>query len=132
MRRGTSSLNSGDAMRIYRVENDEHLGPYIVTSFIRAWASSLHNDSKHPPPWEDFGGSAFETDWKVGMKDARFGFATLGQFKCWFTVIERRKLRKLGFKLAIYEVEKSFAKRSACQALFDITKARLMSKRALR
>ena len=84
-------------MIIYRVENDEHQGPY--TAQVLPEMNVEHQDEYHPAPWEDKG---IERSIEWGIEVCCFD--SLIKLEQWFGDWLPRLL-EIGFKVKQFEVD---------------------------
>jgi hypothetical protein len=113
-------------MLVYRVEDSEHGGPYngsmkgsVRCELVHLFACMGDHEMRHPTPYEDIPG------WRdvTGRERFHFGFASLEQLRAWFSEHERSTLRRLGFGVAVYNVEPEHALTGMRQVAFDRSKA---------
>lgn len=89
-------------MRVYRIENSKGEGPYMH----RGWETRNH--SFLPTPSEE-GIDRLASDY--------CGFSKIKKLKRWFTKNELKNLRRLGFKLSVYETNE--VKKGKQQLVFN-------------
>jgi len=87
---------------VYRMENERGQGPY-GHSPISVWAPNGHADSAHPDIIEDcLTQEYYEVAKHTGSKkDVLFACPTLKALHQWFSLRERRALRRLGFTVKV-------------------------------
>ena len=90
---------------IYRIENEDGIGPYLGT--IAVWQDCSHNiNTGRPNPVDDklLWKNYLESD--IIENEDLYAFETIEQLKNWFSYNEIQKLRKLGFKIKKLKVTK--------------------------
>ena len=97
---------------IFRVENSKGQGCYyLFNANDKFQFLKKHNGStRHPCSCRDFG---IDRDSREGEI---FGFESLQQAHKWFTLLELRKLKKLGFELKVVPVL-AITETGRCQVL---------------
>lgn len=109
-------------MRVFRVEDDDHLGPYRVQSkWYERFASRYENDfNRYPTPArEGLEGIYFHDN----AGDWLCGFASLAKLHAWFGP-HLKDLRKHGYRVVEYEVAGRHVNAGKKQVIFDSSKAR--------
>lgn len=114
-------------MVVYRVENEEGVGPYHSSWYYHSEIGYLHSNSKHP---------SIQTDKIIEGKIGRLsydeykkyfcGFKSLLQYKEWFSLRLRKLLKKHNFKLNIYKIDKRNVIQSDKQIVFKLSKAKFV------
>jgi hypothetical protein len=110
-------------MRVYRLENAQHQGPYSTLEIIDAWSADLDSQSvesepdRQPlPPYDGFDphkGREFSApDYiqdkaTIGARSMVYGFKSLAALSAWFVPQELMNLHKIGFKIKEFEVPKT-------------------------
>lgn len=92
-------------MKIYRIEDDAGRGPF-KPGFSHVWRSPRGKD--FPPPWEEAALSLgeFQKLFSEHGFQGGCGCRSLAQLKEWFTLTERLRLRKLGYKVVSFEPDR--------------------------
>jgi hypothetical protein len=108
-------------MRVYRIENDNGLGPYNGRGSLpySVLGGSCH---RQPAPIDD------GFDWCWRKPDYHFGFATLDQLFDWFGDILEH-LDRYGFSLTVWEVDESHINHGRRQLAFSKPAATLIERR---
>lgn|SRR5690606_5818811 len=107
-------------MFIWRIENDEGIGPYHTGD---ATSLNLYDSSNvHPSPREDI------SEWKNmdyrSLVKYRFGFKCTDDLSRWFNGRSLIKLYENGFRIVKYKVDRRYVMIGKRQVAFDITKAK--------
>lgn len=98
-------------MKVYRVENDEFKGPYSTFEF-----PDHQNEKTHPGWIEDFTDSILRWHWESD-RQLVCGFPSREAYERWFAG-KHRLLRRAGFHLRVYDVEKVLHSKSGKQIAF--------------
>lgn len=84
---------------IYRIENDNHIGPYrSYNNFL-----DIRSSECHPTPFDDFKEIWMHLLFTNQYKLYKFGFKDMEQLNNWFTDIELDNLYNEGFKIVTYK-----------------------------
>lgn len=100
-------------MLIYRIEGSDGLGPYWGSPILEMSTAHSRGDSHPDPMSEDI----------PMMSDSFCGFPTLDQLKWWFKGW-RSMMRRMGFRLKVYEVPHKFVRIGAKQLVFQKKQAK--------
>lgn len=103
-------------MKVYRVENEKHEGPYTAPVACINFAP----DARHPLPEND---GIMVWALRHLYRDLRFGFRSTEKAELWFSPPERLVLAKHGFRLVQYEVPLRWVKHGLRQTVFDLARA---------
>lgn len=121
--------------RIWRLELEDGNGPYFPFAEggedLHAFIGLPLLPERHPEPGADFANYFLLRLWFlaggciVAPRDARFGFASLKQYRQWFfTDAARRNLSRMGAQLICYAVEEGAVLQGCRQVAFDRYRAR--------
>lgn len=107
-------------MKVYRVEHRKTgEGPYQNIDDFFKWRNVDHTyDNGRPNPFNC--GGELEKEMRLGEVENvySFGFHKKKLYDRWFTGVERKRLAKLGYCLAIYEVDRKNVLLSTTQCAF--------------
>jgi hypothetical protein len=108
-------------MKVYRIESENGIGPY--QNGARDKIPKLYSHTgcpNHPCPWND-GISNIDFD------NEYCGFSSIEQLNKWFHGF-KAPLRRLGYKMAVYEVEEKFVNSGTRQLVFNKSESKLTKK----
>lgn len=116
-----------ETVRIYRIENNNGIGPYCGTAetqWVTCW--KRHNDK--PTPDKD----GIPDEAYAGRGSARCAFTSIAKLKEWFDCqTELHNLSKIGFEVAVYEVPTHAVWHGNRQSVFDADQAKRIAKMKL-
>lgn len=119
--------NKEDTILVFRVENDNHNGPYKDISVARTF-----NRDKNPNAESD---SALDLVYNMNSsktsyaKEYKFGFNSLDNLKSWFhNENDISKMEDSGFKISAYEVPINHTLSSDHQTIYRYKSAKLIKK----
>lgn len=111
-------------MKIYRIENVEGDGPYSAKHEYKYELQDAHQSDQLRP--------GIRTDIPDFNKDVHFyGFQKYGHLISWFDGW-LDKLKDQGFKLVKYKVPRKHVIKGTNQLVFEINKAKLLSRREIK
>jgi hypothetical protein len=122
-----SICNKEDTTLVFRVENDNHNGPYKDISVTRTY-----DQDKNPNAESD---NALSLVYNMNSsktpyaKEYKFGFNSLDNLKSWFhDQSDISKMKDSGFKISVYEVPKNHTLSSDHQTIYKDKSSKLIEK----
>lgn len=110
-----------EEITVWRVENNQGLGPYSVRPGVYELSEEvcerLHS---HPTPELDFGKIWWDTPTELYV----FGFKSIYQLRRWFTSADLEELFKLGYRVVKYRVAKELVIFGTRQVAFSLDSKR--------
>ena len=97
-------------MKVYRIENKEGFGPYEGFVLLDHDIWSKWSKLIRPIPEDDNIGRVSEKHY--------YGFANLTDLCCWFTIKDRKKIKKIEFFITVYSIPDNFVKIGNKQVAF--------------
>ena len=93
------------AVKLYRTEGPDGRGPFRP-GFSHVWRAARGKD--FPPPWVEAGLSIAEFQALFSERGYQGGTAckSMKQLRQWFTLTERLRLKRLGFRIVSFEAER--------------------------
>lgn len=106
-------------MIIFRVENDDGIGPYHGN--MGDWCDGSHNQmTGRPMPYED------NLDMNGLGWNHRFGFDSMTKLLEWFSPIELRRLYTLGWRVVTFHVPDDQVRIGCKQVVFKHDEAKVV------